>query len=363
MTSRLCPRPGILDIKPYVGGNAELDDGTQVINLASNESALGPSPEAVEAYRVAGATLHRYPDGSAMTLRNTLGRLHGLDPARIVCGAGSDELLTLLGRAYAGPGDEIIHTAHAFLMYGLVTKGVGATAVVVPEINLTADVDQIVERVTAKTRIVFLANPNNPTGTYLPWQDVERLREGLPESVLLVLDAAYAEYVSRNDYDAGNRLVDTHGNVVVTRTFSKIYGLAALRLGWAYCPTDVADVINRLRGPFNVSAPALAAAVAAANDVPHMDRVRTNNDIVLPDFLKACQEFGLEVTPAIANFALLRFPEEAGKDAAAAFDHLLANGLLVRRMVPYGLPDWLRTTIGTRPEMDRVVGALREFLS
>ncbi len=362
MNPGLRPRPGILDIQPYVGGNADLDDDAQIINLASNESALGPSPEAIVAYQAVGDSLHRYPDGSAAALRNTLGRLHGLDPAQIACGAGSDELLTLLGRAYAGPGDEIIYTAHGFLMYGLVTKGVGATPVVAPETDLTADVDKILALVTDKTRIVFLANPNNPTGTYLPRDEVERLRHGLPANVLLVLDAAYAEYISRNDYDAGNSLVDSTGNVVVTRTFSKIYGLAALRMGWAYCPPGVADILNRLRGPFNVSAPALAAAVAAANDVPHTDRVRTNNDIVLPGFLEACRKQGIEVTPAVANFALLRFGVTPGKDAAAAFEHLQANGILVRRMVPYGLPDCLRVTIGTQDEMDRVVGALNELL-
>ena len=362
MTFGLCPRPGILDIEPYVGGNADLGKDSRLINLASNESALGPSADAIEAYKAAGASLHRYPDGSALELRETLARFHGLDASQIVCGAGSDELITLLARAYAGPGDEIIHTAHGFLMYGLATKSVGARAVVAPETNLTADVDHILARVTDRTRIVFLANPNNPTGTYLPSPDIARLRERLSGDVLLVLDAAYAEYISRNDYDAGNSLVDAFGNVVVTRTFSKIYGLAALRLGWAYCPPPVADVLNRLRGPFNVSAPALAAAVAAVNDVPHTDRVRSNNDIVLPGFLDACRGLGLDVTPSIANFALVRFPEANGRDAVAAFDHLRSRGILARRMAPYGLPDCLRITIGAPTEMDAVTAALGELL-
>ncbi len=363
MTAGLSPRPGILDIEPYVGGNADLGRNSNVVNLASNESALGPSPDAIRAYQDMAATLHRYPDGSASELREALGRFHGLKPAQIVCGAGSDELLTLLGRAYAGPGDEVVHSAHGFLMYGLVTKGVGATAVVAPETNLTADVDQILAKTNDRTRIVFLANPNNPTGTYLPGDEITRLRDRLPEHVLLVLDAAYAEYISRNNYDPGTSLVESGANVVVTRTFSKIYGLAALRLGWAYCPPGVADVLNRLRGPFNVSAPALAAAVAAVNDVPHTDKVRSNNDIVLPAFLQACKELGLEATASIANFALVRFPSEAGRDAAAAFAHLQSRGILVRRMVPYGLPDCLRITIGTQAEMDGVRSVLREFVA
>ncbi len=362
MTSGLIPRPGILDIEPYIGGNADLGRDHSIVNLASNESALGPSPNAIKAFQTTGAVLHRYPDGSASDLRETLARFHGLKPAQVVCGAGSDELLTLFGRAYAGPGDEVVHTAHGFLMYGLVAKGVGATAVVAPETNLTADVDQILEQINNRSRIVFLANPNNPTGTYLPRDEITRLRDRLPEHVLLVLDAAYAEYISRNDYDPGNSLVDAGANVVVTRTFSKIYGLAALRLGWAYCPPDVADVINRLRGPFNVSAPALAAAVAAVNDVPHMDRVRSNNDIVLPAFLKACEELGLEATASIANFVLVRFSGQTGRDAAAAFAHLRSRGILVRRMVAYGLPACLRITIGTQSEMDAVTSALREFV-
>ena len=362
MTSGLNPRPGILDIEPYVGGNADLGGDHNVVNLASNECALGPSPNAIQAYQTTAAALHRYPDGSASELRQALARFHGLKQAQIVCGAGSDELLTLVGRAYAGPGDEILYSAHGFLMYGLVTKGVGATPVVAPETNLTADVDQILAKITGRTRIVFLANPNNPTGTYLPRDEITRLRDRLPERVLLVLDAAYAEYISRNDYDPGNSLVEAGANVVVTRTFSKIYGLAALRLGWAYAPPDVADILNRLRGPFNVSAPALAAAVAALNDVPHMDKVRTNNDIVLPGFLMACAELGLEVTASIANFALVRFPGEAGRDAAAAFAHLRSRGILVRHLVPYGLPACLRITIGTQTEMDGVVSALREFV-
>ncbi len=266
------PRQGILDIAPYVPGTSALPGARQAIKLSSNETPFGPSPRAVEAYLAAAATLSRYPDGSARPLREALAKLYGLDPARIVCGAGSDELLNLLAQAYLGPGDEAIYTEHGFLVYRIAILARGAVPVVAPEKDLTADVDAILARVTPRTRIVFIANPNNPTGTYLSFDEVKRLRAGLPDDVLLVLDAAYAEYVRRNDYEAGIELVATTHNTVMTRTFSKIYGLASLRLGWAYCPAPVADALNRIRGPFNVSGPAIAAGIAALEDQAHVQR-------------------------------------------------------------------------------------------
>ena len=255
----LRPRQGILDIAPYVPGKSALAGG---VKLSSNETPFGPSPRAVEAYLAGAKTLSRYPDGSARPLREAIAKLYGLDPARIVCGAGSDELLNLLATAYLGPGDEAIYSRHGFLVYRIVILARGATPVVAPEKNLTADVDEILARVTPATRMVYLANPNNPTGTYLTFDEIKRLRTGLPDDVLLVLDAAYAEYVRANDYEAGIELVATTNNTVMTRTFSKIYGLASLRIGWAYCPDAVADALNRIRGPFNVSGPAIAAGVA-----------------------------------------------------------------------------------------------------
>src|SRR5690606_24331634 len=238
---------------------------------------LGPSPRAVEAFRAAADTLALYPDGSATRLRTALARHYGLNADRIVCGAGSDELLSLLAYAYLGPGDEAIHTRHGFLVYEIAIRAAGATPVVAPEMDLKADVDAILDRVGERTRIVFLANPNNPTGTYLPIDEIRRLHAGLPPSVLLILDAAYAEYVRRNDYEAGIELVATSENVVMTRTFSKVYGLASLRLGWAYCPASVADVLNRIRGPFNVNGAALEAGIAALADTSHIERAVAHN--------------------------------------------------------------------------------------
>src|SRR5712671_1989607 len=230
------PGPGILDISPYVGGESQADGVARPIRLASNESALGPSPKAVAAYKALAGEIHRYPDGGAHGLREALGRHHGLDPARIVCGAGSDELIALLLRGYAGPGTEVLYSRHGFLMYPIGAMSVGATPIAAPERALTGDVDALLERVTDRTRIVFIANPNNPTGTYLGADEMARLHSGLPSSVLLAIDAAYAEFVNRNDYQPGISLVDRAENVVMLRTFSKIYALAGLRLGWAYCP-------------------------------------------------------------------------------------------------------------------------------
>src|SRR5579885_2485466 len=264
------PRPGVLDIAPYIPGKSSAPGVAKVFKLSSNETPLGPSAHALAAYRKAGEHLEDYPDCSATALREAIGEAFGLDPDRIVCGAGSDDLLNLLARAYLKDGDEAIHTTHGFLVYPIATMGTGAKPVAALETNYTADVDAILKCVTPRTKVVFLANPNNPTGTYVPFDEVKRLQRALPANVLLVLDAAYAEYVRRNDYESGIELVATTDNVVMTRTFSKIYGLAALRLGWMYGPAHVVDAVNRIRGPFNVNGPAIAAGIAAIRDTAHI---------------------------------------------------------------------------------------------
>jgi len=356
------PRPGILDIAPYVPGDSAIAGQAKVIKLASNESPLGPSPRAVEACREAARQLHRYPDGGAFALRQALGRHWGLDPARIVCGAGSDELIALLVRAYAGPGDEVLYSRHGFLMYAISAKSVGATPVMAPETDLTADVDALLAQVSHRTRIVFLANPNNPTGTCLPASEVERLAGALPGNVILALDAAYAEYVGRNDYDAGARLVEARDNVVMLRTFSKIYGLAALRLGWAYASPVVADVLNRVRGPFNVSAPAQAAGIAALADDAHTAAARAHNDRWLPWLREEVLKLGLDAPVSAGNFLLIRFPATPGRDADAACAFLNQRGIIPRRMGGYGLGDSLRVTIGLEDETRAVATALAAFM-
>jgi len=351
------PRPGIMEIAAYVGGDSKIDGASKVIKLASNESALGPSPKAVAAYRALAEELHRYPEGGSTELRDALGARHGLDPARIVCGAGSDELIALLVRGYVGVGDEVVYSRHGFLMYPIAAKAAGAIPIAAPERNLTADVDALLAAVTPRTRIVFLANPNNPTGTYITTAELERLHQGLPPSVLLVIDAAYSEFVVRNDYSAGAELVASSDNVVMMRTFSKIYALAALRLGWAYCPPAVADVLNRIRGPFNVGAASQAAGLAAILDQPAVDAARTHNDIWRPWLAEQLTRFGLTVTPSVANFLLVHF-----KNAEAANDFLTGRGIITRKMVAYGLPQCLRISIGTEEECRAVADALSVFV-
>jgi histidinol-phosphate aminotransferase len=356
------PRRGVLDIQAYVPGKSSAPGAAKVFKLSSNETPLGPSPRAVAAYTVAAEHLEDYPDGSATALREAIGHAYGLDPNRIVCGAGSDDLLNLLARAYLADGDEAIHSAHGFLVYPIATRGTGAQPVAVAEKNYTADVDAMLAAVTNKTKVLFLANPNNPTGTYLPFDEIKRLHRGLPPHVLLVLDAAYAEYVRSNDYEAGIELVATSDNVVMTRTFSKIHGLAALRLGWAFGPEHVIDALNRIRGPFNVNAPAIAAGVAAIEDVEHQERARAHNAHWLAWLADELARLGLTVTPSVANFLLIHFPDADGRSARAADAHLTARGLVLRQVAAYNLPNALRMSVGTEEANRLVVTALREFL-
>ena len=355
------PKPGILDIAPYVPGESTVPGGMKPIKLSSNETPLGASPKAIAAYQALSNELERYPDGSAAALRKAIGGVYGLDPARIVCGCGSDELLNLLAHAYLGHGDEAVLTEHGFLVYKIVTLGNGAKPVVVKTKKYAADVDTMLAAVTPRTKIVFLDNPNNPTGTYIPFSEVRRLHAGLRPDTLLVLDSAYAEYVRRNDYEAGIELVATSRNVVMTRTFSKIYGLAALRLGWAYCPPAIADVLNRIRGPFNVTAPAIAAGIAAIEDNAHVERSLAHNDKWLPWTTAEIEKLGLEVTPSVGNFILIHFPTTPGRDAIAADAHLKSKGIIMRRVAGYGLPNALRMTIGTESDNKAVVAALAAF--
>lgn len=360
-TQAPAPRQGVLDIEAYVPGKSKLAGSGPVVKLSSNETPLGPSPSAVAAARTAMDGVDRYPDPSSSALRQAIAGCHGLNAERIVCGAGSDELLSLLAAGFIGQGDEAIYTEHGFLVYRIAILAAGGTPVVAREVERTANVDEILKCVTARTRAVFLANPNNPTGTYLPFDEVRRLRETLPAHVLLVLDAAYAEYVRRNDYEAGIELVATTGNTVMTRTFSKIYGLAGLRIGWAYCPQAVADVLNRIRGPFNVSAPAIAAGVAALADRAHTEKAAAHNDTWLAWLAAEIGKLGLEVTPSVANFVLVHFPKEKGRTAADADEALQKRRILVRRVTNYGFPDALRVTVGMEAENRAVVAALAEF--
>lgn len=351
------PRANILDIVPYKGGDPSSDGW----KLSSNENPLGCSEAARQAMIEATRTLEIYPDGSARALREAIGAKYGIDAERIVCGTGSDEIFQLLGRAYLEPGDEVIQTEYAFLVYRLVAQQAGATLVSVPETDLCADVDAILGSVTDRTRIVFLANPNNPTGSYLPFDEVKRLHAGLSEDILLVLDGAYAEYVRRNDYSAGMELAGEAPNVLMTRTFSKIHGLAALRLGWAYGPESVIDAIHRVRGPFNVNAPAMAAGIAALQDDAFMQASADHNERELKRVSDGLAALGFKVWPSVGNFLLIQFEDAPGRSAQAADKFLRSRGIVIRGMAPYNLPNCLRLTIGTGEADDDVLAAFADF--
>jgi histidinol-phosphate aminotransferase len=352
----LKPRPGIAEIAPYVGGEASLPGVERPAKLSSNENPLGPSPKAMAAFRAACADLHRYPDGGAERLRAGIAGRFGLEAERIVCGNGSDELIALLSRAYAGPGDEVLFSRHGFLMYRISALAVGATPRAAPETELRTDVEALLALVGPATRILYLGNPNNPTGSYLSAAEVGELRRRLPPEVLLVLDAAYAEYVEAADYEPGAALVRAGDHTVMLRTFSKIYGLAGLRLGWAYCPPAIADVLNRVRGPFNTSAPAQAAALAALEDHEHEARSRDHNRIWRDWLAGALTAVGYRTYPSVCNFLLVEFA-----DAEAADAHLKSCGLIVRKMGAYGLPQCLRITIGSEAETRATAAALAEL--
>ncbi len=365
-TARPQPRPGVLDAPVYVpGAHKTGDDSVPPAILSANENPTGCSPAAVEAAREAAGTLNRYPEGGSVDLRAAIAEVHGLPAPQLVCGAGSDELITLLLRAYAGPGDEVLYSAHGFLMYAITARTVGAEPVAAPESDLTTDVDALLARVSEATRVVFVANPNNPTGSWIPAAEMARLRAGLPDHVLLVVDSAYAEYCDDPAYSDGRELVaacvDGAENTVMTRTFSKIYGLAALRLGWAYAPPSVVDVLNRLRSPFNINAVAQAAGVAAVRDQAFVERSRRENAEQRQRLTQGLAQLGLETPPSVCNFVLAGF--EAPETAQAANDFLQARGVLVRVMGAYGLPRHLRITVGTPDEVTRCLEALADFRS
>ena len=354
------PRPEVLRIAAYVGGESKVPGVNRVIKLSSNEGAFGVPPGAAAAFTRVASEIHRYPDGGSHELRRAIGARFGLDPARLVCGTGSDELIQHLCHIYGGPGTEIIMSAHGFTMYQIAGTYAGSRVLKTPERDLTADVDAMLAAVTPATRVVFLANPNNPTGSLLPQREVERLRRGLPPDVLLVLDAAYAEYVERPDYDPGVALVDAGENTVMLRTFSKIFGLGGMRVGWAYAPEGVVDALNRVRGVFNVNIAAQAAAVAALAEPGWVERSRAHNREWRERLGARLTEAGVKVWPSEGNFLLADFATP--RRAAAANASLKARGLIVRGMDAYDLPHCLRITVGTAEDCGLVADAVAAFM-
>ncbi|MFV0411524.1 MAG: histidinol-phosphate transaminase [Paracoccus sp. (in: a-proteobacteria)] len=354
------PRPGIMEIALYQSGTTHLPGQDHVVKLSSNENPYGASEKAREAAARATHQLHRYPNTDHASLRAAIAEVHGLDPDRIICGVGSDEVLQFAAQCFAGPGDEAIITEHGFSMYPILTRMAGAVPVIVPEKERRVDVDAILAAVTAKTRIVFLANPGNPTGTMLDETELLRLAEGLPAHVLLIHDGAYTEF-TREEYRLDFALTDRFPNVLATRTFSKAYGLGGLRIGWGYAPRALIDVMNRMRQPFNLSVVQLAAAEAAMRDQAHVTRSRGENARLRDWLADALAEKGVSSDRSETNFILARFSDET--TANACDDALRAEGLIVRRVTGYGLPDCLRITIGDEPSCRRVAHVIGQFMA
>jgi len=351
------PQPGILDIEPYKGGEAWLAGHATVLKLSSNENPFGPSPRAQAAFASASQTLHLYPDSTHAALRAAIGEVHRLDPERMICGDGSGEIIALLAQAYAGAGTEVIHTEHGFGLYRIYALAAGATPVEVPEAERVTDVDAILAACNSRTALVFVANPNNPTGTMIPAAEIARLAAGLPPQALLVLDGAYAEYVE--GFNGHADLVEARDNVVMTRTFSKIYGLGGLRIGWGYAPAHVIDTLMRMRGPFNLSTAALAAAEAAVRDTAHTAFCREQNTANRAALAEGLARAGVPSDPSEANYILARFASRA--EAEACDLHLRDRGIIVRRVAGYNLPAALRITVGDAEGCARVVEAVAEF--
>lgn len=361
MNTRPVPQPGLLTIAPYVPGRASAAPGTNPIKLSANESPLGASPRAVAAAQaVLDKGLEIYPEGTSKLLREAIGEVHGLDPERVICGNGSDDLLHLLAQVYLGEGDEAVMSQYGFSVYPIVTKGAGAEIVMAPEADYRSDVDALLAAVTGRTKMVFLANPNNPTGTMIGRAELERLHAGLRPDILLVIDSAYAEYVTDPAYDVGIDLVQANENVVMVRTFSKM-GLAALRVGWMFAPEHVADAINRIRGPFNVNLLGQHAAAAATRDVEFTARLRAHNAQWREWLTAQLRSNHLVVPPSQGNFILVLFADEDGLRAADAFKALYAKGLIVREMHSYGIANGLRISIGSEEAMRQVVEVLKPF--
>lgn len=357
MTQTIAPKPGVDQIKPYKGGESRLPGHDSVLKLSSNENPYGTSDAAREALRRTALSLHRYPSSNHQSLRNAIGDVHGLDADRIICGAGSDEVLTFLCQAFAGEGAEVIHTEHGFSLYPVLIRASGATPVKVAEAERRVDTRAILDAVTEHTRMVLLTNPGNPTGTLLDNAELAALADDLPTDVLLVLDGAYAEFAE--GFDGGAEVVTSRENVVMTRTFSKLYGLGGLRVGWGYGSSQVVEMLNRVRGPFNLSETQLATAEAALRDREFAEYCLKENARMRDWLAAALGELGVNSDPSHGNFILARFQsdEEAGACDAA----LRASGIIVRRVAGYGFPEALRITIGTEADCRQVVAAIAAF--
>ena len=360
MTDAPAPKPGILDIAPYVGGKSKIAGVAEPMKLSSNENALGAGQKAREAYQAAIANIHIYPDGRATKLRDAVAEHHGLEPERLIFGNGSDEVFALLNQTYLQPGDNIVTGEYGFLAYRISALANQATVKSAPEPNFKAEVDALLDQVDDRTRIVYISSPSNPTGSYNTGEETRRLHAALPSDVILVVDEAYAEFVTAPDWETSFPLARDASNIVVTRTFSKIHGLGGLRIGFGYAPLAICEAVDRIRLPFNVSVPGLDAATAALGDEAHQKASRDLVETWRPRLTQAIKGFGFDVFPSAGNFVLIRFPDPK-RTAAAADDYLNSKGIIVRPVGGYGLPDCLRITVGTEDQNRAVIDALSEF--
>ena len=361
-TTKPVPRTSVLQLPAYVQGKSELEGAAKPIKLSSNESALGPSPKVIEAINAALKEVNRYPDGNQQALRSAIAETHELDPARIICGSGSAELLGLMIRSYVGPGDELVLSENSFGMLNIDGLAQGATLAKAPERDYTIDVDALLARVTTNTRMVAIANPNNPTGTYLNETEILRLHGSLPTNILLVLDAAYAEFVGKDDYNIGTSLVEKYDNVIMTRTFSKAYGLAGLRIGWGYFPVDVCQVVQRLRVPYNITNVAMAAPIAAVRDKAYVANVCVRTQRWVERITKELTALGLYVVPSVTNFYLIDFNRGIGS-ASGAHRYLESRGIIPRPIGSGTDAEVLRITIGSDNENEVLLAAMREYVA
>ena len=356
------PRPSVLQLPEYVSGERELKGIAQPIKLSSNESALGPSPQALKAYADAAAQLHRYPDPDQNELRDALAEHHRLEIGQLICGNGSAELIQILIHAYVGEGDEVLLSEYGFPLYRIFAISQGASVISSPETDCVIRVDHLLERVSPRTKLVAIANPNNPTGTYLSGSEVRRLHANLPEHVLLLLDEAYAEYVTAENFESGLMWAAETENVVVARTFSKLYGLAALRIGWMLTPQRVFQTMQRLRITFNANGSALVTAVAALHDVEYTKHVQQHNHLWRKRMTEELDALGLNVIPSMANFLLIQFPDELKTNSEAAANALKCNGIIPRPVSAGSPPNCLRITIGKSEENQAVLDTLKQFM-
>ena len=356
-------RKNLESIKPYQQGKSEIGKHKNPIKLSSNESSFGPCPAALEAIKSRADSVHRYPDGSQSELRQAIAEVYELNIEQIVCGNGSEELIGLLARSFISHGDEMLLSENHFVMCPIYGRSQGAEIVFAPESDYMMNVDAMLDRVNEKTRMVVVANPNNPTGTYLPRKEIERLHAALPEEILLLVDEAYGEYVTAKDYASALDMVEEYSNVVVTRTFSKIYGLAGLRIGWAYCPTVVLNSMQRIRTPFNANSIAMAAAAAAVRDTAHLAMVREHTAKWQKRIHKRVNELGILSPPSVTNFYLLDFRNKPDKSGADAVDFLESRGIIPRPAGSNSSSDFLRITVGLDEENEAALDALAEYMA